>query len=62
LTLSDNQDKDGPFQEIPVASPAIGFGFLIVLLLAFLFLSCGIVIAVFYNWIMSSIEGIRPAG
>ena len=61
--MSDyHDDKDGAPQEIPVASPALGFGFFIVLLLAFLILSCGIVILVFYNWFLSWFEGIQPAG
>jgi len=45
-----------------VASPVIGFGFFIIVVLAFLLLSCGIVVIVFYNWFLSWFEGIRPAG
>ena len=58
--MADTGNKD-QHREVPVSSPALGIGFLFILLLAFLFLSCGIVAYVAWNWFWSAFE-LGPLG
>jgi hypothetical protein len=53
--MTDNCNKN-EHTEIPVSSPALGVGFLMMLVLAFLFLSCGIAAYVAWNWFWSAFE------